>query len=317
MIYLEQFLFPDEYTQEAWLTPTPPEHNYEVEGYYSDIYPFRINLELGLHSLDFEPITILSGGNGSGKSTILNVIARKLCADRKTPYNTTNVFEKYADLCQYTSTGSLAGEEMFAGHRDVQKYDISTITHVITSDDIFNWMLELRLQNDRMLHKSKFIRDEYVAVQHEPLPRYLNLETGYNVNKFNTAVQMRRRSVTFNKYMSQKFGKLERTYSNGETALMRLSETLEQPGLYILDEPENSMSCEFQLKLADMISYFSRCGKCQFIIATHSPFLLALENAKVYNFDMYPVTITNWWETSNVQYYHDFFKMHSGKFKTQ
>ena len=46
-----------------------------------------------LKMLDFEPVTILYGGNGSGKTTALNVIAEKLGLARDTLYNRSNFFE--------------------------------------------------------------------------------------------------------------------------------------------------------------------------------------------------------------------------------
>lgn len=94
--------------------------------------------------------------------------------------------------------------------------------------------------------------------------------------------------------MEKTIGKMERGFSNGETALMKISEKLETPGLYFLDEPENSMSCEFQMQLANLIEFFAYHGKCQFIIATHSPFLMAMQKAKIYNLDHTPVDVCNW-----------------------
>lgn len=315
MIYLEQFKFPDEYEEEKWLGPDPEtgKPNYDALGYYADVYPFRQTTSMGLLSIDFEPITILSGGNGTGKSTVLNIIARKLCADRLSLYNTSHQFEDFVNLCQYKSSETLAGEEILGGHRSKQKYDISTITKVITSDDIFNWMQEHRLSNDRKIHKSYFIKEEYMQKNRQELPRHINLESGYNVDKYKRGVDMRRKS--FNQYMKETVGPLERGFSNGETALMKLSETLENPGIYILDEPENSMSCEFQMKLAEMIEYFAECNRCQFIIATHSPFMMAMRRAKIYNFDAYPVTVCKWWETANVSLYLQLFEKHKSEIK--
>ncbi len=154
--------------------------------------------------------------------------------------------------------------------------------------------------------------DEYR--EPEELPRHLNFETGYNVDKYKRGVEMRqaRNSMrhgnkSFNKILLDKIGKMERGFSNGETALMKLSELLEEPGLYLLDEPENSMSCEFQIKLASIISYLARYGKCQFLISTHSPFILSMENAKIYNLDQHPVGVCKWWELDNMKRYFELF----------
>ena len=65
--------------------------------------------------------------------------------------------------------------------------------------------------------------------------------------------------------------------SNGETALKYFETKLKFDRIYCLDEPENSMSPKMQTELKGMLEdYAKNCG-CQFIIATHSPFLLAME----------------------------------------
>ncbi|MDY4187490.1 MAG: hypothetical protein SOX77_06565 [Candidatus Borkfalkiaceae bacterium] len=55
------------------------------------------------------------------------------------------------------------------------------------------------------------------------------------------------------------------------------------------------------------------CG-CQFVIATHSPFLLAIENAKIYNLDTTPITLSKWWELENPKIYFEFFNKHKDLF---
>lgn len=59
---------------------------------YDNFYPFQVMPRKGLTQLDFEPITILYGGNGSGKTTVLNVIAEKLKIDRESMYNRSSFF---------------------------------------------------------------------------------------------------------------------------------------------------------------------------------------------------------------------------------
>lgn len=74
-------------------------------------------------------------------------------------------------------------------------------------------------------------------------------------------------------------------YSNGESAYKYFLEKIEEGGLYILDEPENSLSPKRQLKLVKFIEESARYFDCQFIISTHSPFLLAIQGAKIYDLD--------------------------------
>lgn len=303
MIYLEKFIFPD-------LEHDTLIHDERKGSFYDEhSYPFHLTSNMGLWSLDLEPITILYGGNGSGKSTIINVISQKLCADRQSMFNSSPYFIEYVNRCQYISSKTLAGETLYKGHRTPQKYDISKVTTVLTSDDIFHWMLELRLENDKKLQKSYFLMDDFSNP--EELPKHLNFETGYNVDRYSRGVEVmkaqRGKNYSFNKLLIDRIGKIERGFSNGETALMKLSELLEAPGLYLLDEPENSMSCEFQMKLSSIIQYLARYGKCQFIIASHSPFILSMDGAKIYNLDHNPVDICNWWELDNMKHYFNLF----------
>ena len=70
----------------------------------------------------------------------------------------------------------------------------------------------------------------------------------------------------------------------------------------------------FRSDLMEYISIAARYDGCQFIISTHSPFLLALPQAKIYDLDETPVTEKKWTELENVRIYHDFFMKHQQEF---
>lgn len=105
-----------------------------------------------------------------------------------------------------------------------------------------------------------------------------------------------------------------REHSNGESALKYFTEKIEDNGLYLLDEPENSLSPERQLDLKKYIEDAARFFSCQFIIATHSPFLLSIKHAKIYDMEGRNVSVKKWTELSNVRIYQEFFKEHSNEF---
>lgn len=84
---------------------------------------------------------------------------------------------------------------------------------------------------------------------------------------------------------------------------------------YLLDEPENSLSAENQLKLKQFIEDSARFYNCQFIISTHSPFILSLTDALIYDLDSNPVVSKKWAELTNVRTYYDFFMEHNNEFK--
>ena len=102
--------------------------------------------------------------------------------------------------------------------------------------------------------------------------------------------------------------------SNGESALQYFSEKIKDNGLYLLDEPENSLSPQRQLELHEFIQNSARFFGCHFIIATHSPFLLALKGALIYDLDESPVDIKKWTDLEGVRTYYDFFEKNKGEF---
>ena len=60
-------------------------------------------------------------------------------------------------------------------------------------------------------------------------------------------------------------------------------------GLFLLDEPENALSPRMQIELLRLLRQFTSTGNAQFIIATHSPILLAYPDADIYSFDFIPI----------------------------
>ena len=96
--------------------------------------------------------------------------------------------------------------------------------------------------------------------------------------------------------------------SNGETAMRYYVERIDENALYLIDEPENSLSAVLQQELADYIVKSARFFGCQFVISTHSPFLLSMENAKIYNLDHIPVSVCKWWELESMRHYYQLFE---------
>ena len=88
MIYLSHFSFPSREREYDFILG-------QRKTCYDTFYPFQILSKHNLQMLDFEPITILYGGNGSGKTTAINVIGEKLRLTRDTLYNRSNFYEDY------------------------------------------------------------------------------------------------------------------------------------------------------------------------------------------------------------------------------
>lgn len=102
--------------------------------------------------------------------------------------------------------------------------------------------------------------------------------------------------------------------SNGESAFLYFTREIGQEALYLLDEPENSLSAQLQLELKQFLEDSVRFYGCQLIIATHSPFLLSLKDAEIYDLDRMPVSRCRWTEVDNVRTFYEFFQAHQREF---
>lgn len=101
-------------------------------------------------------------------------------------------------------------------------------------------------------------------------------------------------------------GKSLVTQSHGQSIMSYFRSRYQKKGLYFLDEPETALSPRSQLELLDLLHENSQEGHAQFIIATHSPILLACEDAAIYSFDHNPVTAIAYQETAHYQLYKRF-----------
>ena len=275
---------------------------------YDTYYPFQVFPQKDFRQIDFSDITILYGGNGSGKSTALNLIANKIEAEHDTVYNRSSFFEDYLDLCEIEFE-----DESFANKV------------ILTSDGVFDCMLDIRHSNQRIdvdrerafdeymhwkmiqTYPERFSKDqkeEYEEIKRHPLANHA-LYTQTRMANTKTQSQYVRRTVSDN----------VKEMSNGESAFEYFVHRIDRDGIYILDEPENSMSPKMQLELVKFLQDSARYFNCQFIIATHSPFILSIANAKIYDLDQRPVDLRKWTELENVRAYYDLFKQHEEEFE--
>ena len=285
MIYLNSFKFVDEVREYNFILD-------EKRTCYDSFYPFKIFSKNQFKRIDFNTITILYGGNGSGKSTALNIIAEKTNINRDSIYNKSNFYSDYVNMCEI----------------DIE-YEIPKKSRIITSDDVFDYMLNVRNINEGIDNKREKIFEEYLDNKYSKF-QMKSIEDLHILRKVNEA-----RSKTQSKYVRHNLIDNVREYSNGENAFRYFISNIEENGLYILDEPENSLSPKRQIELVKFIEDHARYLNCQFIIATHSPFMLSIRGAKIYDLDENPVDIKRWTELENVREYYDFFKEHENEFK--
>ena len=96
--------------------------------------------------------------------------------------------------------------------------------------------------------------------------------------------------------------------SHGEGLITYFRKRYTLEGLYFLDEPETALSPRSQLELLKVLQAMSAAGHAQFIIASHSPILLACPGARLYDFDHVPVQPIEYEQTDYFRVYRDFLK---------
>ena len=292
MLFLKDFSLPSDDVEGRYLTSFP--YKLEMQCYsHTNVYPFKLFPEKGLEELSFEPITVIYGGNGSGKSTLLNIMAEKLSLDRSAPFNKTPFTEEYLRFCKYNLE---FGASVPKGSR------------IITSDDVFDFLIDIRSINEGIDRRRDTLFEEYDRLRGEA---YL-LRSLDDMEEFRRRNESKRR--TKSEYVARRVPKEIAGKSNGESAFVYFTEQIKDNALYLLDEPENSLSAKLQRELAVFIEESARFYNCQFIISSHSPFLLSMRGAKVYDLDSYPVEAKRWTELENVKIYYDFFKEHEREF---
>jgi len=101
-------------------------------------------------------------------------------------------------------------------------------------------------------------------------------------------------------------GKSLVTQSHGQSIMAYFLSRFKRRGIYFLDEPETALSPRSQLALLDVLRENGHTGHAQFIIATHSPILLAFEDAKIYSFDHSPASVIAYRDTDHYRLYKRF-----------
>lgn len=272
-------------------------YNGGIYGYIDNIYPCELFARKELETIIFSPITIFYGGNGSGKSTLLNLISEKLKLNRIAPFNSSELFNSYVEQCEYTLFDDDEGFEQ----------RVPNGSRIITSDDIFDYMLTVRTNNQDIAENIEAARSRYGDLKFGETVKMQSMD---DYEALRLQVLARSKSVSRRKFIRQTVGSEVKLNSNGETALEYFNSKLKNDTLYCLDEPENSLSPKLQIELRKIIEEKAHYCGCQFIIATHSPFLLAMHEdfTTIYDLDSCPAETRNWWELENTKTYFRFFE---------
>lgn len=297
MVYLNSFHLPSMSEEEDFFnvrSATFKPKNFRT--CYTTKYPFGMFYGRSLpDEFRFRDITVFCGNNGSGKSTILNVIAEALKLKRTSPFNRSDFFNDYVELCRYELEEPL-----------------SLNSSVITSDDVFERVLDIRRINDGIDNKREDLLREWLENNSDSTDTVLHGIDDYD--RWKKVSDSRNRKVSQSQFLRSHLKRNVQERSNGESALSLFVDAISDNALYLLDEPENSLSPSNQLQLKYFIEDCVRHHGCQFVISTHSPFLLSLKGAVIYDIDSEPMKERKWTELQCVKVYQEFFNEHAHEF---
>ena len=209
MVYLREFQLPDEEREARFLAGSRE----NKRTCYGSRYPFGIFLNRTMPPLELEEITILCGGNGSGKTTILNLMGEKLGLGRKAVYNRSSFFDDYLNLCACQVSHSFHAQ-------------VRSNSKVITSDDVFDYLLDFRCMNENIDTRRRELLEEYTDA------RYANFQMRSleDVDRLRQVVEAQRRSGS--QYVKNRLMKDVPGKSNGESAFLYFTREIRENGLY-------------------------------------------------------------------------------------
>lgn len=238
-------------------------------------HPFNLPLLKSLTTMEFDsPVTIFVGENGTGKSTILEALA-------------------------------VAAESIAVGGHDVHSdpplgsarrlaQTMKLVWNLRTrrgffmrTEDFFNFSTRLAEIKSEMLDGIETVDREYEG------------RSGYA-------------TVLAKGAYSKSLAAMEQAYdgdldarSHGESLLTLFQARFVPGGLYLLDEPESALSPVSQLAFISMIMEMVD-KQCQFILATHSPIIMAIPGASLLSFDSNPPQKCEFDELSHVKMFRAF-----------
>ena len=286
MIYLSHFTLPRQELREGALAELLNNRTC-----YNNFYPFQVFRNWEEETFSLEPITVFYGGNGSGKTTLLNLIGEKLRLERRSVFNSSSFFQDFVALCRVEGQAPEGSA-------------------VLTSDDVFDDLLDLRSLNRGIDRERLDLLAEYKDLRESGF-RMTSLD---DYDQLQKVVRATRRKASGSSYVKESIGTNVRGKSNGETAFKYFTDQIQDNALYLLDEPENSLSVQRQRELAQFLEDSARFFGCQIILATHSPILLSMKGARVYDLDQRPIQTRKWTDLPAVRAWHEFFQAHADEF---
>ena len=217
-------------------------------------FPFDVPVIRALDALTFDtPVTFFVGENGSGKSTLLEALA--LAAKLPT-----------VGSSQASDDETLKAQRALARSLKLVWNQKPRSGFFLRAEDFFGFTRQL------------------AKLRSEMTQRIAELETEYEGRSEYAKRLAQGPAAGSLADMERRYGVDLDANSHGQSFLKLFQSRFVPGGLYLLDEPEAPLSPQSQLALMTMIADMVAQGG-QFIVATHSPMLLAFPGARILSFD--------------------------------
>ncbi len=229
---------------------TRPEHKK-----LPDEFPYSVHVIRDLSRLDFTAdVTFFVGENGSGKSTLLEAIG---CAARLP-----TIGSEGTDI-----DPTLAAMRKLANALKWEWTKRATRGFFMRSEDFFGYAKRISKLRDELRDEMQSLSDSFA-------------ERGKTARALATMPYQRELAA-----LQDSYGDGLDAQSHGESYFKLFRARFVPDGLYLLDEPEAPLSPTRQLALMASMHEMVTAHRAQFIIATHSPILLAYPGASILSFD--------------------------------
>ena len=247
----------------------------EINPQDNDVFPFTLEIIRSLRELKFtSPVTFFVGENGSGKSTILESIA---CAVESITVGSESV----------RTDKSLAPLRKLAQYYRLAWTKRTHKGFFLRAEDFFGYAKSMRQTKEEFQQELANIKDEYKGRSN-----YAKAQASLPYN--GQLADMQRR-----------YGDGLDMYSHGESFLTLFQSRFMPDGLYLLDEPEAALSPMRQLSFLAALKQMVEQNS-QFIIATHSPILLAYSDSQILQFENGKIREVQYDQLKHVQLTKDF-----------
>jgi predicted ATPase len=218
-----------------------------------DGYPFSLPLIQNLGTLELDsPVTYLVGENGSGKSTLIEAVG--LAAELPV------VGGQRAD-----QDPTLKPLDTFSRRLRLSWSKRTRRGFLFRAEDFFRFARRMAEE----LKEMESLKDEYDE-------RFKDRPTAHLLTTGSAGNQARG--------IEDRYGRDLHARSHGESFMDFFKSRFVPEGLYLMDEPEASLSPQRQLALLGLVRDMVEQG-AQFIIATHAPILMSLPGSTIYSLD--------------------------------